>query len=178
MTHSDHDSDSTSSAPQGALADAPQVPPSRRKTRRPLAIGAAVLLVAAFGYLIYGGVEENLVYFLTPSELVAKGDKAVDRPVRLGGQVVPGSVEWNAESLNLRFRVTDGTREIAVHSKGAPPQMFRPGIGVVVEGKLARNAVFESHSLMVKHSNEYRAPTPGETHPERIDKTLIRGSGA
>lgn len=182
MTHFEHDSESSSPAPQGDRADAftsaPQGAPSRRRTRRPLAIGAVVLLVAAFSYLIYGGVEENLVYFLTPSELVAKGDKAVDRPVRLGGQVVPGSVEWNAESLNLRFRVTDGTREIAVHSKGAPPQMFRPGIGVVVEGKLAKNAVFESHSLMVKHSNEYRAPTPGETHPERIDKTLIRGSGA
>lgn len=151
---------------------------ARSSTRKPLAIGALVILVAAFGYLTYSGVEDNLVYFLTPAELIAKGDKAIDRPVRLGGQVVPGSVVWNADSIELTFRVTDGTQEIAVHSTGAPPQMFRAGIGVVVEGKLARNSVFESHSLMVKHSNEYRAPTPGETHPDRIDKSLIRGSGA
>ncbi len=147
----------------------------RNPSRKPMAITALVLLVGAFGYLMYGGVEENLVYFLTPNELVAKGEKAVDRPVRLGGQVVPGSVVWNAEALDLRFRVTDGSKEVLVHSSGAPPQMFRAGIGVVVEGKYGRSGVFESHSLMVKHSNEYRAPKAGEEgHPARLDKTLIR----
>ena len=98
--------------------------------------------------------------------------------MRLGGQVVAGSVQWNADALDLRFRVTDGAKEVLVHSTGAPPQMFRGGIGVVVEGKYSRTGVFESHSLMVKHSNEYRAPTPGEGHPARLDKTLIRSSGA
>jgi cytochrome c-type biogenesis protein CcmE len=152
----------------------------RSPSRKPLAITALVLLTGAFGYLMWGGVEENLVYFLTPNELVAKGEKAIDRPVRLGGQVVPGSVQWNAEALDLRFRVTDGSKEVIVHSSGAPPQMFRAGIGVVVEGKYARNGVFESHSLMVKHSNEYRPPTAGEAgaHPDRLNKTLIRSSGA
>lgn len=154
----------------------PATTPTRRSSsRRPVAIGALVVILAAFGYLLYGGMEENLVYFLTPTELVAKGSKAIGRPVRLGGQVVPGSVQWNADSLDLRFRVTDGSQEILVHSTGAPPQMFRAGIGVVVEGKHHQNGIFESHSLMVKHSNEYRAPKPGEAqHPERIDKTLIR----
>jgi len=151
---------------------------SRNPSRKPLAIAALVVMVSAFGYLTYGGVEDNLVYFLTPKELVAKGDKAMGRPVRLGGQVVPGSVQWNAEAMDLRFRVTDGASEITVHSSGAPPQMFRAGIGVVVEGKYARSGVFESHSLMVKHSNEYRAPKAGEGHPDRLDKTLIRSTGA
>ena len=165
---------STESGPDGAAT-----PSVRNPSRKPLAIGAIAVLLGAFGYLAYGGVEENLVYFLTPSELVAKGDKAIDRPVRLGGQVVPGSVQWNADKLDLRFRVTDGTKEVLVHSTGAPPQMFRAGIGVVVEGRHDRSGVFKSHSLMVKHSNEYRAPTPGDSaHPARLDKTLIRGSGA
>jgi cytochrome c-type biogenesis protein CcmE len=158
--------------------DTPTSPRSSRAARKPMAIAALVVMLGAFGYLMYGGVEDNLVYFLTPNELVAKGDKAVDRPVRLGGQVVPGSVVWNAEQLDLRFRVTDGTQEIEVHSSGAPPQMFRAGIGVVVEGKYARSGVFQSNSLMVKHSNEYRAPTEGEQHPERLDKTLMRSTGA
>jgi len=155
----------------------PTPPSPRRSSRKPLAIAALVVMVGAFGYLTYGGVEENLVYFLTPKELVAKGAKAIDRPVRLGGQVVPGSVQWNADALDLRFRVTDGSSEILVHSNGAPPQMFRAGIGVVVEGKYARTGVFESHSLMVKHSNEYRAPKAGEGHPDRLDKTLVRSTG-
>lgn len=159
------------SAPTNAL------PPLavRNPSRKPLAIGALVVLIGAFGYLTYGGVEDNLVYFLTPKELISKGEKVIDHPVRLGGQVVPGSVKWDANTLQLHFKVTDGAQEVFVHSTGAPPQMFRAGIGVVVEGKYGSNGVFESHSLMVKHSNEYRAPTAGDAnHPARIDKTLIR----
>ncbi len=167
-----------SNVPPAAGPTPSRAPSSRNPSRKPLAIGALVVLVGAFSYLMWGGLEDNIVYFLTPNELIAKGDGVIDRPVRLGGQVVPGSVVWNADALDLRFRVTDGTQEIEVHSTGAPPQMFRAGIGVVVEGKYARSGVFQSHSLMVKHSNEYRAPTEGEQHPERLDKTLMRSTGA
>ena len=89
--------------------------------------------------------------------------------------MVPGSVQWNAEALDLRFSVTDGNRVIPVHSRGAPPQMFRGGIGVVVEGRYGRSGTFESTNLMVKHSNEYRAPKPGEEAHEKY-KTLIKQS--
>ncbi len=158
-------------------AAVPRAPGAARPNKRLAIAAAVVILLGGFGYLIYGGIGENIVYFLTPQELYAKGEKVIERPVRLGGQVVPGSVQWNADQLDLRFRVTDGAKEVAVHSKGAPPQMFRAGIGVVVEGKYQRNGVFESNSLMVKHSNEYRAPKPGEArHPDQLDKTLIRGS--
>lgn len=152
------------------------VPAPRPAGRKWLAGATLAAMLAGFGYLAYGGIGENIVYFLTPGELVQKGDKAVERPVRLGGQVVPGSVVWNADALDLRFQVTDGQGTVvAVHSRGAPPQMFRAGIGVVVEGTWRRNGVFESENLMVKHSNEYRAPGKGEGgHPARIDKTLMR----
>ena len=143
---------------------------SRRK------VGIAITLVvilAAFGYLLYGGIGENIVYFLTPNELLARGANAYDVPVRLGGQIVPGSVQWNAEALDLRFSVTDGNRVIPVHSHGAPPQMFRGGIGVVVEGRYGRSGTFESTNLMVKHSNEYRAPKAGE-RPHDLYKSLLK----
>jgi cytochrome c-type biogenesis protein CcmE len=146
-----------------------------RGRRRALAIGAFAAVLGAFGYLIYGGIGENLVYFLSPKELLAKGTAAYDVPVRLGGQVVPGSVQWNADRLELRFHVTDGAAQVSVRSKGAPPQMFRDGIGVVVEGRYRRDGAFESHNLMVKHSNEYRAPKPGE-QPHELYKTLVRES--
>jgi cytochrome c-type biogenesis protein CcmE len=90
---------------------------------------------AAFGYLVYGGIGDNLVYFVTPTELLARGRAAYD-PVRLGGEVKPGTVQWDADALDLRFELTDGTADVAVHSRGAPPQMFRDGMGVVVEGRL------------------------------------------
>ena len=127
---------------------------------------AAVVILGTFAYLVYGGIGENLVYFLTPQELAARGEHAYDVPLRLGGQVEPGSVVWNAQAVDLKFRISDGVHSVPVHSSGAPPQMFRDGIGVVVEGRYHRPGVFESTSVMVKHSNEYRAPQPGEKPAE------------
>ena len=143
--------------------------------KKGIIIGGAVIIVAAFAYLLYGGLDQNVVYFLTPKELLAKGTKAVDVPVRLGGQVKPGSVVWNDTTLSLRFTITDGTSEVAVASKGAPPQMFRDGMGVVVEGRYRADGTFNCTNLMVKHSNEYRPPKAGEK-PQDMQKTLIKGA--
>jgi cytochrome c-type biogenesis protein CcmE len=132
-----------------------------------------LIVLGGFGYLIYGGLDDNLVYFLTPSELMAKGDSAHNKPVRLGGMVVPGTVKWDAKAIDLRFTLADTKGKIEVHSQKAPPQMFREGQGVVVEGRLNRTGVFESTSLMVKHSNEYKAPHDAEK-PEDAYKTLIK----
>ncbi|MDQ8154385.1 MAG: cytochrome c maturation protein CcmE [Gemmatimonadota bacterium] len=140
------------------------------------ALAAVGILVVAFGWLIYGGLDSNVVYFLQPKELLAKGAEGYDKPVRLGGQVKPGSVVWDDKALDLRFTVTDGTGEVAVHSKGAPPQMFKDGQGVVVEGRYGRDGVFKSTSLMVKHSNEYKAPTEGE-RPAEMYKSLMKSTG-
>lgn len=136
--------------------------------------GAGVIL-GVFAWLTFGGLEKNVVFFLTPQELLAKGEAGVDVPVRLGGQVKPGSMTWDAKALDLRFTVTDGARDVQVHSTGAPPQMFRDGMGVIVEGRYGSGGVFEATSLMVKHSNEYRAPEPGEEAHEKY-KTLIEQS--
>ena len=143
-------------------------------SRKWVLAGAGVIL-AVFAWLTFGGLEENVVFFLTPQELLAKGDAGVDVPVRLGGQVKPGSMTWDAKTLDLRFTITDGARDVQVHSTGAPPQMFRDGMGVIVEGRYGSGGVFEATSLMVKHSNEYRAPAPGEEAHEKY-KTLIEKS--
>ena len=143
--------------------------------KRAWVLGGAVVIVAVFAWLLFGGLEKNVVFFLTPRELLAKGAEGVGVPVRLGGQVKPGSLKWDAKALDLRFTVTDGAREMRVHSTGAPPQMFREGMGVIVEGRVGAGGVFEATSLMVKHSNEYRAPKPGEEAHEKY-KTLIKQS--
>jgi cytochrome c-type biogenesis protein CcmE len=143
--------------------------------KRPWILAGAVVILAVFAWLLFGGLEKNVVFFLTPHELLAKGNEGVGVPVRLGGQVKPGSLKWDAKALDLRFTVTDGAREIQVHSTGAPPQMFREGMGVIVEGRVGARGVFEATNLMVKHSNEYRAPKPGEEAHEKY-KTLIKQS--
>ena len=147
----------------------------KRRKRWSIIIGAAVI-VGVFAYLLYGGLAKNVVYFLTPHELLAKGTRALNVPVRLGGQIKPGSVKWNDSTLDLHFVITDGTSDIAVRSRGTPPQMFRDGIGVVVEGRYLSDGVFNCTNLMIKHSNEYRPPKPGES-PNAMYRTLIKGAG-
>jgi cytochrome c-type biogenesis protein CcmE len=84
-------------------------------------------------------------------------------------------VTWDAQALDLRFRVLDETgKGIEVHARKAPPQMFREGMGVVLEGKLNASGVFESTNLMVKHSNEYRPPDANHD-PEKMYRTLMKG---
>jgi cytochrome c-type biogenesis protein CcmE len=128
-----------------------------------LAIGVFVVVVI-FGYFAFGGLGRSLVYFWTPSELMAEGDAAFGTSVRLGGMVEPGSVRWDPETQDLRFRLVDDGAIVDVQSAGVPPQMFleaaenQQAIGAVVEGTLTREGVFRATNLMVRHSEEYRAP--------------------
>ena len=145
--------------------------------RKGVLVAGAVLVLSGFGYLVWGGLGSNIVYFLTPTELLAKGSAAYEAPVRLGGQVVAGSIDWDPAALDLRFQLSDGTSSLEVRSKGAPPAMFRDTMGVVVEGTLNRAGVFESTNLMVRHSNEYRAPPEGH-RPVDTYQTLIREDDA
>jgi cytochrome c-type biogenesis protein CcmE len=128
-----------------------------------LAVGVVVVVVV-FGYFAFGGLGRSLVYFWTPTELLAEGDAAYGTSVRLGGMVEPGSVRWDPETQDLRFRLVDEGAIVEVQSAGVPPQMFleaaehQQPIGAVVEGSLTREGVFRATNLMVKHSEEYRAP--------------------
>jgi len=142
-----------------------------RRTVGVLVGGAVVLLV--FAYLLWGGIGQNLVYFLTPSELLAKGTAAQGAVVRLGGMVEAGSVRWEPDRRELRFRLKDDGHSVEVLSAGAPPQMFTEGIGAVVEGVYMADGTFRSHNLMVKHSNEYRPPKAGE-HPAEYYRQLFQ----
>ena len=132
-------------------------------TNRNRWIAVAAVAVAAIGFFVItmGGIGENLVYYWGPSEIHQAGDKAVGATIRLGGQVAPNSVKLASASSALEFDVTDGKKMVHVKSTGVPPQMFREGIGVVVEGTMTKNGYFESQRLMVSHGNEYKAPTEG-----------------
>ncbi len=138
--------------------------------RRLFLVGALVVAGGALGAVAFGSMGENLVYYWDPTQLVAAGDDGVGATVRLGGVVKAGTVQWQPEANSLKFIVTDGKVEVPVEATGAPPQMFREGIGVVVEGTLTKSGVFTSDRLMVKHSNEYKAPEGEMSAEER--KTL------
>jgi len=134
----------------------PPVPPRGR--RWGLLAGVAVV-VGVIAYLAFSSVGNALVYYVTPTELLARGHAAVGETVRLGGLVKAGSISGAAP--NLQFVLTDGTHEITVHAATAPTRSFREGIGAVVEGELGADGVFEASQVIVKHDENYVAPTEG-----------------
>ena len=131
---------------------------SERNRRRLFILAAVVVAVATLAYLASGGIGENLVYYWSPSELQEAGDEAIGASIRLGGLVAPGSVERAADGLTLSFEVSDGKAQVPVYASSVPPAMFREVIGVVVEGTMRDDGIFETRRLMVKHDNEYKAP--------------------
>ena len=121
-------------------------------------IGLGLLAVAAA--LVLSASRESLVFFQTPSELVAKAP-ASDRRLRIGGLVEAGSVERAAGGV-VRFRVTDGAETVPVRYVGILPDLFREGQGVVAEGRLEQG-VFVADQVLAKHDENYMPPEVSES---------------
>ena len=141
-------------------------PPPPRGRRWGVLLGVA-LVVGIIGYLAFSSVGDALVYYLTPTELLARGEAAIGETVRLGGLVEVGSIA--GEAPNLAFVLTDGTSEIVVHSATAPTRSFREGIGAVVEGELGADGVFTASQVIVKHDENYVAPSEGGLPTQAFD---------
>jgi len=133
-----------------------------RMRRRVLALSALIISGGVLAFLAFGGIGDNLVYYWSPSELKASGAEAQGASIRLGGVVEPGSVVRSPDGLKLEFAVTDGESSVPISTTSVPPAMFREGIGVVVEGTVDKNGIFETRRLLVKHDNQYQAPENGE----------------
>lgn len=144
---------------------------TNKKTK--LLLGA-IVVVAALGYLIYGGIREAAVYYITPTELKEKGGSAADKSFRLGGMVVPGSLHWEPQSLRLTFLLTDGKEQVAVEHTGSPPDLFKEGTGAIVEGKYGNRNLFIANTILAKHSEEYRPPQPGQAQAKDLYRTLMK----
>ena len=133
-----------------------------------LAVAAAALI-----WIAVGSMGSNLVYYWTPTELNAAGAEGQTATVRLGGMVKDGTIDWDQDTGVLTFTVHDTDSEVRVRATEMPPQMFRANIGVVVEGRLDDEGVFQSNRLLVKHDTEYRAPhDPKEVDVEKLWESL------
>lgn len=119
-----------------------------------------VLIVGSLAWVGSRALSGNLVYYVTPTELLQQQPAPGER-LRLGGQVVPGSVR--ADDDGVDFVVTDGTTRMSVAHEGATPAMFRTGSGVVLEGSYGPDGAFHSDTMLVRHGEEYRPPAPGHT---------------
>jgi cytochrome c-type biogenesis protein CcmE len=122
-------------------------------------LGIGVLALA--GVMIQRALSDSLVYFILPSEYAASPEEYQERRIRLGGIVEQGTIQYNEERLHLAFNVTDSLETYPVQHSGTPPELFQENTGVVVEGRF-EDGVFVSDNLLVKHSEVYEAPEPGQ----------------
>ena len=144
--------------------------------RRRFLVGGGVI-VLALGGLILTGVRQATVYFVTPSELSAAQGQRAGRAYRLGGMVVPGSIEKDPATREQRFLLTDGKAQVSVRFRGIPPDLFAEGRGAVVEGTLGADGTFQASTIMAKHSEEYRPPKDGDQGHQELLRTLRAGDG-
>jgi cytochrome c-type biogenesis protein CcmE len=148
-----------------SLGSDPVPDPSHRARKRGFVIAAIAAAAIALVVLSVGGIGENLVYYWGPGDIADAGDRAVGATIRLGGMVAEDSIVLHEGGNGLEFDVVDGRSRVHVVASGVPPQMFREGIGVVVEGTMTPAGHFVGNRLMVSHDNEYRAPDS----PEAVD---------
>ncbi len=134
------------------------------------------LIVFGLGYLAYGNFGKNLVYFVTPSEVVTFESDRYGRKIRVAGMVVQASLKVVPNTLKITFDLTDGAETIPVAFEGVPPDLFKEGTGAVVEGFWDADGVFHSHMIMAKHEEDYmpiEMKNAGMTLPTKgIIKTL------
>ena len=128
-------------------------------SRRGKFVAGGLVIVAAIADLIWSGVSQSVVYFVTPSELLAA--PVPSKTYRLGGQVQAGSLKWEPKSLDLSFMLSDGKASVPVRHKGTPPDLFAEGRGAVVEGSWTKDGYFKASLILAKHSEEYKAPQDG-----------------
>ena len=125
-----------------------------RKQRRLALIGAAAVVLAIATALVLFALRDSIVFFNSPSDIIAKQIKSGTR-LRLGGLVVPGSMVRDNQ-LDMHFEVTDGNRSIKVAYHGILPDLFREGQGVVAEGVLEPGGAFRADTVLAKHDENYK----------------------
>jgi cytochrome c-type biogenesis protein CcmE len=124
-----------------------------RRQRRLTLIGGALIVLALSVGLVLIALEDSIVFFNSPTDLVEKHIKPGQR-MRIGGLVKEGSVS-RSDNLAVRFEVTDGTSTLTVAYQGLLPDLFREGQGVVAEGALDANGTFRADSVLAKHDETY-----------------------
>ena len=125
------------------------------KGRKTALIISLLLVGGGLGYLTFGNFGVNLVYFFTPSEVVALSPDYYGKKVRVGGMVVEGSMHVIPNTVKINFELTDGATTIPVLFEGIPPDLFKEGQGAVVEGFWDGRSEFQSNMIMAKHSEDY-----------------------
>lgn len=140
--------------------------PARKKR---LVLVLLMLVGVALGVgLLLSKLDENIMFFLTPSEVMA-GEAPPDRLFRIGGMVVDGSVSRPGDGLTVVFDLSDNENRITVKYTGILPDLFREGQGIIANGRLNRGGEFVAEEVLAKHDENYIPRELADIHkPEGI----------
>jgi cytochrome c-type biogenesis protein CcmE len=114
-----------------------------------------IILVAVVWYLLYMSLGSSVMYYVTVGELLNGGYGAYDTDIRVTGRIASGSIEWNAEELELEFDVIEGNATLPVIYNGAIPDGFTSGADVLVEGRYHPDEVFRASAILMKCPSKY-----------------------
>jgi cytochrome c-type biogenesis protein CcmE len=132
-----------------------------KRKRRLMMVGLLVIGVGIAAALALSAFRENILYFYSPTEVLA-GEAPVGHKFRLGGLVVEGSVKRETDGLTVHFGLTDTAKEIPVMYSGILPDLFREGQGIVAHGRLNEAGVFVADEVLAKHDENYMPPEVAE----------------
>ncbi len=133
---------------------------TRHKRLGFIGLGVAGLGIAAA--LVLNAFQKNLVFFFSPSQVVAK-EAPVGRNFRIGGLVEKGTLKRDNDGLTVRFTVSDTVNTIPVVYKGILPDLFKEGRGCVAQGQVDSNGVFYAESVLAKHDENYMPPEAAQS---------------
>lgn len=126
-----------------------------KKKKRLKVIVISSIILSIIGYLTYTGIRDTMAYYLTVSELLARGPSDENVGLRVGGEVIPDSIKWNPKDLKLSFRIRDGGFKLQVDYQGVVPDSFKPGNEVIVEGKYTAEGLFSAGTIMPTCPSKY-----------------------
>ena len=144
----------------------------KARHRRFLWIGVGAVALGVAAALVLNAFQSNLVFFFTPSQVVAK-EAPQSRAFRVGGLVEPGSLTRDPNSLTVHFRVTDTAQTIPVTYTGLLPDLFKEGKGVVAQGKLGPDGAFHATEVLAKHDENYMPPEAKEAIDQAHQKRAM-----
>ena len=118
---------------------------------------AATVLILAVGFLVFNAMGSSMAYYQTICELRDSGKDLSGEQVRVGGDVVPGSIQRVGLQDEIRFTITDGTQTMDVVYSEVVPDIFKDGVQVVAEGRVGADGVFQADSLLTKCPSRFEA---------------------
>ncbi len=138
--------------------------PARKK--RLVLIALMVTGVAVGVGLLLKSLDENIMFFFTPAEVMA-GKAPQDKLFRMGGMVVEGSVSRPGDGLTVKFDLTDNERQVTVRYTGILPDLFREGQGIIANGRLDERGDFVAQEVLAKHDENYMPPELAWMHQKQ-----------